>query len=151
MNVLEFDSKTLLAELRDAHERSCKVGYLECGGESRDRSLVVVSVEVENELAFVRYTLSVAYYETKASSAGARVMYLVAWCFFSGYHVTACATIQYDFGHDVLPVVDSEEDVVLVWLNDAQLRIVIVPMIFIPCGLIHLLLVSDSLRSGRIE
>ena len=124
---------------------------MESGGESRDRSLVVVGVEVEYELASVRDALTVAYYETKASSASARVVHLVAWYVFSGHHVTACATIQNDFAHVVLPVDESEDGVFLVWLNDAQLRVVKISMIVIPSGLIHQLSVWDSLGSGRTE
>ena len=80
--------------------------------------MVVVGVEVEYELSFARYALTVVYYGTKASSAGARVVHLVAWCVLSGHHATACATIQNNFDHDVLPVVDVQNGFVFLWFED---------------------------------
>ena len=154
MHVFEFDSESLFTELRYTHERSREIGYLEGGCQSRYRPLVIVGIEVEYELSLVRYAFTVADYEAKSSSAGARVVYLVTWCVLSGHHVAACTAVQDNLDHYVFPVVDSEDGVVLVGLNDAQLRavhVMIVPMIVVSVGLIHQLSVSDSLRSGRIE
>ena len=68
-----------------------------------------IGIEVEYELSFVRYTLTFAYYETESSSAGARVVHLVAWCILSGHHVMARAAVQDNLDHDIFPVFDGED------------------------------------------
>ena len=79
-----------------------------------------------------------------------RVLDLVSGSAFSGHYVAVCAAVQDHVDCDVLPVVNTQDCLILFRLQDAQLGIVVIPVFHPPC-LVHQLLISDSLRNGVVE
>ena len=56
---------------------------------------------------------------------------------YLSHYVATRAAFQDDFNHNVFPILDTENDVVFFWLENAQLRVVVVVSLFIPASLVQ--------------